>query len=85
VYLHGEDPIPVQASQLWQSPTHLSAAIVNGERTHAFRHRNLYVPEDLLQILSEHVRLHVPGDDPDRWMFTDRDGVQLHQNSAGYL
>jgi integrase len=35
-------------------------------------------------MLSEHVRLHVPGNDPDRWMFTDSRGVPLHQNSAGY-
>jgi integrase len=31
------------------------------------------------------VRLHIPGDNPDRWMFTDRDGIPLHQNSAWYL
>jgi integrase len=47
--------------------------------------RNVYIPEDLVQILSEHVRLHVPGDDPDRWMFVGRGGVPLHQNSAWYL
>jgi integrase len=47
--------------------------------------RTVYIPEDLVQILSEHVRLHVPGDDPDRWMFTDQRGTPLHQNSAEYL
>ena len=47
--------------------------------------RTVYVPQDLVTILSEHVRLHVPGDDPDRWMFTDSRGVPLHQNSAGHL
>ncbi|BDB42712.1 hypothetical protein Mkiyose1665_04870 [Mycobacterium kiyosense] len=47
--------------------------------------RTVYVPEELVQILAEHVRLHVPGDDPDRWMFTDRRGIPLHQNSADYL
>lgn len=47
--------------------------------------RTVYVPEDLVQILSEHVRVHVPGDDPDRWMFSGRGGIPLHQNSAGYL
>jgi integrase len=35
--------------------------------------------------LSEHVRLYVPGDDPDRSMFTDQHGTPLHQNSAEYL
>lgn len=47
--------------------------------------RTVYVPEDLVQILSEHVRLQVPGDDPNRWMFSGKGGVPLHQNSAGYL
>jgi len=31
------------------------------------------------------VRLHAPGDDPDRWMFPGNGGDPLHQNSAGYL
>lgn len=47
--------------------------------------RTVYVPKDLIEILAEHVRLYVPGEDPDRWMFTDQRGVQLHQNSADYL
>lgn len=47
--------------------------------------RTVYVPADLVQILSEHVRLHVPGDDPDRWMFPGDGEDPLHQNSAGYL
>jgi integrase len=47
--------------------------------------RTVYVPQDLVNILSEHVRLHVPGDNPDRWMFTDQRGTPLHQNSAEYL
>jgi hypothetical protein len=44
----------------------------------------VYVPDGVVQMLSEHVRLRVPGDDPDRWMFTDSRGVPLHQNSAGH-
>jgi integrase len=44
----------------------------------------VYVPDGVVQVLSEHVRLRVPGDDPDRWMFTDSRGVPLHQNSAGH-
>ncbi|MGB9302254.1 MAG: site-specific integrase [Mycobacterium sp.] len=47
--------------------------------------RTVHLPQDLVAILSEHVRLHVPGDDPDRWMFTDQRGTPLHQNSAEYL
>ena len=47
--------------------------------------RTVYVPADLVQILSEHVRLHVPGDDPGRWMFPGDGDDPLHQNSAGYL
>ncbi|MGH3640072.1 MAG: tyrosine-type recombinase/integrase [Mycobacterium sp.] len=47
--------------------------------------RTVYVPEDLMPILSEHVRLHVPGDDPERWMFPGDGDDPLHQNSAGYL
>ncbi|PJE07574.1 MAG: site-specific integrase [Mycobacterium sp.] len=46
--------------------------------------RTIYVPQELIQILAEHVRLHVPGEDPDRWIFTDRRGLPLHQNSAEY-
>jgi integrase len=47
--------------------------------------RTVYIPQDLVNILSEHVRLHVPDDDPNRWMFTDRRCTPLHQNSAEYL
>jgi integrase len=47
--------------------------------------RTVYVPQDLVTTLSEHVRLHVPGDDPDRWMFPGDGDDPLHQNSAGYL
>jgi integrase len=47
--------------------------------------RTVYIPADLVQILSEHVRLHVPGDDPDRWMFPGDGDDPLHQNSAAYL
>jgi integrase len=46
--------------------------------------RTMYVPDGVVQMLSEHLRLRVPGDDPDRWMFTDNRGVPLHQNSAGH-
>lgn len=47
--------------------------------------RTVYIPQDLVTMLSEHVRLHCAGEDPDRWMFTDSRGKPLHQNSADYL
>jgi len=47
--------------------------------------RTVYVPADLVAILSEHVRIHVPGKDPERWMFPGANGDPLQQNSAGYL
>jgi integrase len=31
--------------------------------------RTVYVPEELVTILAEHVRLYRPGDDPERWLF----------------
>jgi integrase len=39
------------------------------------RERTVYVPDGVLQMRSEHVRLHVPGEDPDRWMFADSRGA----------
>jgi integrase len=47
--------------------------------------RTIYVPAELITILSEHVRVHVSGDDPERWMFPGTNGDPLHQNSADYL
>jgi integrase len=31
--------------------------------------RTVFVPDGLLAILAEHIRLHRPGDDPERWLF----------------
>jgi integrase len=31
--------------------------------------RTVYLPDRLVTMLSEHVRLYRPGDDPDRWLF----------------
>jgi integrase len=47
--------------------------------------RTVYIPEELVQMLSKHVRLHAPGDDSERWMFPGDGEYPLHQNSAGYL
>ena len=47
--------------------------------------RTVYVPDGLINLLSEHVGVHVPGDNPDRWMFPGEGAHPLHQNSVGYL
>ncbi|MDP7725097.1 site-specific integrase [Mycobacterium sp. TY814] len=47
--------------------------------------RTVYAPEGLIQLLSEHVRVQVPGDDPNRWLFPGEGEHPLHQNSVGYL
>jgi integrase len=31
--------------------------------------RTVFIPDGLLEILSEHVRVYRPGDDPERWLF----------------
>ena len=46
--------------------------------------RTVYAPDELLAMLSEHIRLYRTGDDPSRWMFPGRSGHPLHQNSVGY-
>lgn len=46
--------------------------------------RTVYAPDDLLTMLTEHIRLYRPGDDPARWMFPGERGQPLHQNSVGY-
>lgn len=47
--------------------------------------RTVYASDGLINMLSEHVRTQVPGDDPDRWMFPGESEHPLHQNSVGYL
>jgi integrase len=34
--------------------------------------RTVYAPDELIQTISEHIRLHRRGDDPDRWLFPVR-------------
>ena len=36
------------------------------------------------KIISEHVRLYRPGDEPDRWLFPGESEHPLHQNSVGH-
>jgi integrase len=47
--------------------------------------RTVYAPSELIQTISEHVRLFRPGDDPQRWLFPGEGEHPLHQNSVGYL
>lgn len=47
--------------------------------------RTIYAPDGLIELLSEHVRVQVPGDDPNRWLFPGEGEHPLHQNSVGYL
>lgn len=45
--------------------------------------RTVYAPEGLIQMLSEHVRLYAPGDDPERWVFPHPSmDVPLHQTTV---
>ena len=45
--------------------------------------RTVYLPDELVAILSEHVRQHTPSGDPDRWLF-DEDGKPWYDNLADY-
>lgn len=48
--------------------------------------RTVYVPDALLALLSEHIRQHCPGDDPDRWLFPgDDDDMPIHENRVFWL
>lgn len=44
--------------------------------------RTVYAPDQLVKIISEHVRLHRPGDDPDRWLFPGARNEQLPAHAA---
>jgi integrase len=46
--------------------------------------RVVYPPDALLDMLSEHIRQYVPGDDPDRWLFPGRNGYPMHQDSVAW-
>lgn len=45
--------------------------------------RTIYLPDEVVTILSEHVRLHTPDGDPSRWLF-DEDGKPWHDNLVDY-
>lgn len=45
--------------------------------------RTIYLPDELVAILSEHVRHHTPTGAPDRWLFDER-GKPWHDNLVDY-
>ena len=45
--------------------------------------RTLYLPDELVTILAEHVRLHTPKGEPTRWLF-DEGGKPWHDNLVDY-
>ena len=46
--------------------------------------RTVYVPDDLLALLAQHIATYRPGTDPSRWMFEGNYGDPPHQNTVGY-
>jgi integrase len=47
--------------------------------------RTVHATAGLIHLLSEHVRVHIPGEDPDRWLFPGEGEHPLHRNSVDYL
>jgi integrase len=45
--------------------------------------RTIYLPDELLAILSEHMRQHTPDGEPERWLF-DKAGRPWHDNLVDY-
>lgn len=45
--------------------------------------RTIYLPDAVLAILAEHVRVHTPVGEPARWLF-DEDGKPWHDNLVDY-
>jgi len=45
--------------------------------------RTIYLPDELVAILAEHVRQHTPDGEPSRWLFSE-DGKPWHANLADY-
>ncbi len=45
--------------------------------------RTIYLPDEVIAILSEHVRVHTPDGNPARWLF-DEDGKPWHDNLVDY-
>ena len=45
--------------------------------------RTIYLPDEVIAILAEHVRVHTPDGKPSRWLF-DEDGRPWHDNLVDY-
>ena len=46
--------------------------------------RTIYLAPKLVEMLTEHVRLYRPGNDPTRWLFTGEGDDPPHQNTVGH-
>lgn len=46
--------------------------------------RTVPVPQGLLELVAEHIRLQLPGSEADAWLFPGEAGNPWHQNSVGY-
>lgn len=44
--------------------------------------RTVFLPDELLQILAEHIAAHTPGGSADRWLFADEQGRPWHDNAV---
>lgn len=44
--------------------------------------RTVFIPDELVTMLSEHVRLHSPGEDPERWLFPGRADAKVPAHAA---
>src|SRR5262249_44535783 len=44
--------------------------------------RTIFIPDGLVTILSEHIRLYLSGDDPDRWLFPGIRDTSLPSHAA---
>ena len=47
--------------------------------------RSVFLPDELLQLLTRHVAAHRPGTDLTRWMFEATPGQPPHQNTVGHM
>ncbi|TWP33537.1 tyrosine-type recombinase/integrase [Leekyejoonella antrihumi] len=44
--------------------------------------RTVYLPDELIQILAEHIKRFTPDGEPTRWLFADNQGKPWHDNSV---
>lgn len=44
--------------------------------------RTVYLPDELIEMLSEHIAQYTPNGDPQRWLFADSKGNPWHDNSV---